>query len=137
MHLKILFLFALTCATCHAQQTDLVEGFYEIVTSSTPGARKMYLVGDSSQVYFIAAEPIVSRQQLMETRVDPNTNALYFLYDEEGTKNLQEFTANHIGEKVAFVNLGALAAIRTVDEVVNNGIIALTSKPIYKVNLEP
>lgn len=132
MRFKFLMVFLITSSICNAQNLDLVEGFYEII--GRENSRQILLRGDSALVYFIAEQPVVCMHDRIATKVDQETNALYFYYDEPGTKKLLDFTRNHPGGKLGFVYLGSLRKIYTIEEIVDNGIIEFSSDRIYKVN---
>jgi hypothetical protein len=134
MRLTILILIVITCATSYGQNLDLAEGFYEILEKENETSRPMFLRGDSTQLYFISEEPIVSKYQRKMTGAIEDTNALYFFYDEEGTQKLHDYTSSHTGGRLGFVWLGSLRKIYTIEETVSNGIINFSSQNIYQVD---
>jgi len=134
MRLTILILIVITCATSYGQNLDLAEGFYEITETENETSRPMFLRGDSTQLYYISEKPIVNKYDLKKTGAIEETNALYYFYDDEGTKKLQEFTSNHLGEKIGFVWLGSLRKVFTIEETISNGIINFSSGSIYQVD---
>ncbi len=134
MRTAILILLLVTSLTSYGQNLDLDEGFYEILEKEDELSRPMFLRGDSSQLFFIAEKPVVSKYHLKKTGVIEESNALYFFYDDEGTKRLLDYTSSHLGEKLGFVWLGSLRKIYTVDEIVNNGIIDFSSSTIHMVD---
>jgi hypothetical protein len=121
-------------ATCHAQNLDLVEGFYKIMEHENENSRKMLLQGDSSRVYNIAEQPVVSKYDRLSSEVGQDSVSLYFFYNEQGTRKLLEFTSNHPRGELGFVWLGSLIKIYTIEEIVDNGVIEFTSDRIYKVS---
>ena len=121
------------CISSFAQNLDLKEGFYEILNEKTEHSRAMLLREDSSQVYFIADQPVVSIHHLKASEVDENTNTLYFIYDENGTKKLLDFTSTHQGGKLGFIYLGSLRKILMVKETVESGIINVGSNEIINI----
>jgi len=138
MWFKILTVFLIvTSITCNAQNLDLVEGFYEILDKENENSRQMLLRGDSSLVYFIAEQPVVTKLDRIDSDVDLDSNSLYFFFDEHGTNKLLDYTTNHLGGKVGFVYVGSLRKIYTIEEIVDNGVIEFTSNRIYKINRQP
>ena len=120
--------------TGYGQNLDLVEGFYPILETEMPDSREMFLRGDSTLVYYIAEQPVVSIQDRRDARVDTVSNDLYFVFNEQGTQRLLDFTTNHLGSKIGFVHVGSLRKIYTIVDVIDNGVIEFTSQNFQKVD---
>ena len=127
----------LVSINCNAQNLDLVEGFYEILETPSENSREMLLRGDSSLVYYINEQPVVTKHDRKDAEVDKENKTLYFFFDEQGTKKLLDFTTSHLEGKLGFVYVGSLNKIYEIKEIVDNGVIEFTAQNIYKVNRQP
>jgi len=137
MKFKILLVCLIASVQSNAQNLDMEEGFYEILEKGRENSRQMLLRGDSSLIYFVSEQPVVSKRDRLVSEAAEDSNSLYFFHNERGTKRLLEFTTDHVGGKVGFVYLGSLRAIYIIEEIVDNGVIELTSNRIYKINRRP
>ena len=97
----------------------------------------MHLRGDSSLIYFVSEQPVVTKNDRKDSRVDPDTKELYFFFNEQGTKKLYDFTSGHLGRALGFVYVGSLRKIYTIEEIVDHGVIKFNSGKINMVNPPP
>jgi len=142
-HTKILLLYFLlllvTVAACTINEEqqlseseepfDLVAGLYEILEKESDNSKKMLLREDSSMVYYIAEQPVVSDNDLVSIQGNVGGSWVKHYYNKAAAKKLQDFTTHHLGEKLGYVDMGSLSAIYTIEEIVDNGVIEIFFDP--------
>jgi preprotein translocase subunit SecD len=100
--------FLLANCICQAQYFELEEGFYEIFDKENENTTKMSLLGDSTQIYFLSKQSIITKKNIFEVKVNEDAGSMYFIYNEEGTEKLSHHTSQNLGRKMGFVWLGSL-----------------------------
>lgn len=138
-NLLLYFLLLLACAACTINEEqqyseskepfDLVDGFYEILKKESDNSRQMLLQEDSSLVYYIAEQPVVSNNDVVRSEGSVDRWNVIFSYNKAGTRKLLNFTTHHLGDQLGFVDKRSLRAIYTIDEIVDNGVIEIIYGP--------